>query len=329
MLEKNKIYQGDCLEVMKDIDDASIDMILCDLPYGTTACKWDNIIPFEILWEQYNRIVKNDGNIVLFANQPFTTKLIQSNIKNFKYNWIWLKNRGTGFQYAKTQPMRQTEDICVFKKDINNTIGDNIVFSELKQYFYNEKQKSNLSNTQFKKILGNDMASHYFTKGIQWCFPTKKDYIKLQSTGYFQTNYEEIKEKFEKLKSEINRINYYPQMIKLEQPVKYKKASSCNTIGGTIKNKKEYYYADQKYPTNVLRFKKEYKPIHPTQKPVKLLEYLIKTYTNKGELVLDNCIGSGSTAIACINTNRDYIGIELQQEYVDIANKRINELKHI
>ena len=321
------IRQGDCLELMKDIPDKSIDMILCDLPYGTTACKWDVIIPFDKLWEQYNRIIKDNGNIVLFSNQPFTTKLINSNINNFKYNWVWEKQRGTGFQYAKTQPMRATEDVCVFTRTTNETIGNNEIFDELKKYFLEEKEKANLGYKQVKELLNNNMGSHYFTKGIQWCIPTEKDYIKLQTTGFFKKDYKDIKKEYEKLKNSINtsKVIYYPQMIKLEKPQKYKMASSCNTIG-KIENKKEYYYVNEKYPTNILKFNKQSKPIHPTQKPVALLEYLIKTYTNEGEIVLDNCMGSGSTGVACINTNRNFIGIELDEKYFKIAKERIEKI---
>ena len=233
----NKITCGDCLEVMKEIPDKSVDMILCDLPYGTTACKWDNVIPFEPLWEQYNRIIKDNGAIVLFGTQPFTSVMINSNLKNYKHHWVWLKNRGTGFQVAKYRPMMKTEDIIAFTK-----------------------------------------------KG---------------------------------------KINYYPQMIKLDKPVFLSNATSSNgtnplshfNIGGKI--------VDRKYPTNVLDFKKVSKPKHPTQKPVALLEYLIKTYTNENELVLDNCMGSGSTGVACVNTNRNFIGIELDEKYFNIAKERI------
>ncbi len=327
MLEPNNIYLGDCLDLMKYIPDKSIDMILCDLPYGTTACKWDTVIPLEPLWEQYNRIIKPNGIIALFSNQPFTTSLIASNISNYKYNWVWLKNRGTGFQYAKNQPMRQTEDICIFNKTLNDTVANNAVFDDIKQYFYDQRQKSGLKLCEFKNLLGNNMAGHYFTKGIQWSLPTEKDYTKLQTTGFFKMPYDELKEKYEHAKSQVetSKVIYYPQMVKLDKPVKYKKASSCNTIGG-IENKKEYYWVTETFPTNVLSFAKVSKPQHPTQKPVALCEYLIKTYTNEGETVLDNCMGSGSTLVACINTNRKYIGIEKELKYFEIAKKRIESV---
>ncbi len=232
MLEINQLYHGDCLELMKDIDDKSIDMILCDLPYGTTACKWDVIIPFEPLWEQYNRIIKDNGAIVLTASQPFTTKLIISNIKNFKYSWIWKKSKPTGFLNAKKQPLKTFEDICVFYS---------------KQCNYNPQ-------------------------------------------GIISTN---------KLVSRTNRGNY----------------GECS---------KTTLQEATGYPKNILEFP-SITGIHPTQKPVALFEYLIKTYTNEGDLVLDNCAGSGTTAIACINTNRNYILMEKEEKYCEIIRKRISE----
>ena len=317
---------GDCLELMKNIPDGSVDLVLTDPPYGTTACKWDSVIPFEPMWEQLNRIIKPNGIIALFANQPFTSTLISSNIANYKYNWVWLKNRGTGFQYAKSQPMRQTEDICIFNKTLNDTVANNSVFDDIKAYFYEQREQSGLRLCDFTKLLGNNMAGHYFTRGIQWSLPTERDYQKLQTTGFFCKPYAELKSMYDIAKASIetSKVIYNPQMIKLDKPVKYKKASSCNTIGG-IENKKECYWVDETYPTNVLEFAKVSKPTHPTQKPVALLEYLIRTYTNEGETVLDFTAGSGSTGVACVNTNRRFIGIELDEGYFEIAKKRIEE----
>jgi site-specific DNA-methyltransferase (adenine-specific) len=222
---------------MKRITDKSIDMILCDLPYGTTACKWDSIIPYEKLWEQYNRIIKDKGAIVLHCEQPFTTTLINSNLKNYKYSWIWYKHQVSGFLNAKKQPLRNCEDIAVFYK---------------KQPTYNPQM----------------------TKGK----------MQLKNTGGDSKNYN----KFE------------------AQP----------------------HYSNEYYPTSLLDFPlKRFKNGHPTQKPVELEEYLISTYTNEGEIVLDNCMGSGTTAIACININRNYIGFELDNTYYNLAKERIN--KHI
>ena len=242
--DKVQLYKGDCLEIMKDIKDKSIDMILCDLPYGTTACKWDSIIPFEPLWEQYNRIIKDNGAIVLFGNEPFTSKLICSNLKGFKYRWDWNKKIPSGMGYAKFRPMQQTEDIAVFTKKGEKTI-------------------------------------------------------------------------------------YNPQMEKREKPIKsggnnietsVYKGFKC--IGEGKEYKKTYEY---KNPTTLIEFSKIRRgSLHPTQKPVELLEYLIRTYTNEGETVLDNCMGSGSTGEACLRTNRNFIGIEKDDKYFDIAYNRIN-----
>jgi site-specific DNA-methyltransferase (adenine-specific) len=236
MLEFNKIYLGNCLEVMKDIEDKSIDMILCDLPYGTTACSWDSIIPFEPLWVQYKRVIKSGGAIVLNASQPFTSALIMSNPKMFKYVWIWVKSRPTGFLNANKQPMRKNEDIIVFSEKTCNYYPQGLV----------KKDKQN-KNTGVENVYGK----------------VKKDWI--QDVTY--TN----------------------------------------------------------YPTNILEFPSVNKSIHPTQKPIALCEYLIKTYTNERDLVLDNCSGSGTTGIACINTNRRYILIEQDPIYFEMANNRLSE----
>lgn len=244
MIELNTIYNEDCLEGMKRIPDKFVDMILCDLPYGTTACKWDIIIPFEPLWEQYNRIIKKNGAIVLFGNEPFSSALRISNIKNYKYDWKWDKVKPSGFQIAKYKPMSRIEDIMIFTKE-------------------NEK------------------------------------------------------------------VNYYPIMVDREKIKKSKVYSSSNSNPLKYNDGKERTYT-QKYPQNLLQISNANQKgkIHPTQKPVTLFEYLIRTYTNEGETVMDNCIGSGTTAIACINTNRNYIGFELDKKYYDIACQRIEEHKN-
>ena len=223
----------DCLEGMKYIDDKSIDMILCDLPYGMTWAKWDSIISFEDLWKQYNRIIKDNSAIVLFSSQPFTSKLINSNMKNYKYTWYWIKNIKGNYLNAKRQPLRQVEEINIFNKH------------------------------------------KYFPQGI-------KEYNKIGRSG-----------------------------------------SGAKTTLQNYSN--EWFQEKTGYPSNVLYYDLDKEKLHPTQKPIALCEYLIKTYTNEGEIVLDNCIGSGTTAIACINTNRNYIGFELDKEYYEIAKNRINK----
>ena len=229
---------GDCLEVMKDIPDKSIDMILCDLPYGTTSCKWDIVIPFDKLWKQYNRIIKDNGVVVLFGKQPFTSKLIISNIKNFKYSLVWVKDNHDNPLMAKKRFLNITEDVCVFYK---------------KQCKYNPQ-------------------------GI----------------------------------IEINKMT---------------KQGRGESLSQKNKRKNEYLQTYTNYPKNILKFKRDLPNIHPTQKPVTLLEYLIKTYTNEGDMVLDNCMGSGSTGVACINTNRNFIGIELDENYFKIAKERIEKVE--
>lgn len=232
----NKIYHGDCMELLPSIPDASVDMVLCDLPYGTTQNKWDSVLPLDALWVQYKRVIKPDGVIVLFASQPFTTALINSNMKMFRYCWVWDKTKGGNFLLAKKQPVKSHEDICVFY-------------------------------------------------GAQ---PT-----------------------------------YNPQMI-IRGKVRKKgggRASTSFDVIPTISLNNEYY------PTSILTYstgsRKDH--WHPTQKPLGLCEYLIKTYTNEGDIVLDNCLGSGTTAVACINTGRQYIGIEKEEQYFVTALERIKQ----
>lgn len=249
-LELNRIYQMDCLKGMKFIKDKSIDMILCDLPYGTTDANWDKQIPSDKLWEEYERIIKDNGAIVLFASQPFTTLLINSNLKLYKYNWIWKKSKASNFMNAKLQPLKVQEDICVFSK-------------------------GGASN-------GSKIPMNYFPQGL----------------------------------IEVN-----------------KKCKNGKNVGGEVNKNKgrslsvgnEYIQKYTNYPTNILEFEHDKEKLHPTQKPVLLLEYLIKTYTQEGDIVLDNCIGSGSTAVACVNTKRNYIGFELNDEYYRLAENRIKE----
>ena len=323
------IRKGDCLELMKKIPDKSIDMILCDLPYGTTDCKWDTIIPFDKLWEQYRRIIKLNGAIVLFSAQPFTTKLIQSNFENYKYNWYWKKNNATGGQFAKVQPMRCIEDICVFRYDLSK--DNKGYFMKCREYLNEERNKCGKTMKELQQLTCSFMISHYFTNGGQFRIPTKEAYQKLQTTGYFSMPYDELLKMYEQEKNEITKgetFTYNPQgLVKLDKP-KINKFIKSN-IFNFRSNRSIQEYTN--YPKHILEFKNEESGnrnrLHPTQKPVTLLEYLIKTYTNENETVLDNCMGSGSTGVACINTNRQFIGFELDDGYFDIATKRLQEAK--
>ena len=229
-----KLILGDCLEKMKDIEDKSIDMILCDLPYGTTQNKWDSIIPLDKLWEQYNRIIKDNGAILLFGQTPFDKILGCSNLKLLRYEWIWEKEQGTGFLNAKKMPLKNHENILIFYK------------------------KMPIYNPQMRKGKPYTLERNTFTVN----YGKQVDMVKTKNTG-------------------------------------------------------------ERYPLTILRFKRDKEKFHPTQKPVSLLEYLIKTYTYEGETVLDNCMGSGSTGVACKNTNRRFIGIEKDEKYFNIAKERI------
>ena len=235
-----KLLNGDCLKLMKDLPDGSVDLVLCDPPYGTTECSWDSVLPFDQLWAEYDRVLKVDGAAVLFAAQPFTTQLIQSNRKAFRYCWYWLKNQPTGFAYARYQPMRKVEDICVFYR---------------KHGTYNPQGVVEIQGSKVKRRRASQRENVYKMSTL-------------------------LKEHTQKFKN---------------------------------------------YPKNVLQFSTE-RGLHPTQKPVPLLEYLVKTYTNEGDTVLDNCMGSGSTGVAVKRAGgRHFIGMEQNKGYFDIAQKRIEE----
>lgn len=245
MLEPNKIYCWDCLEFMKDIQDWSIDAIITDPPYWTTACKWDTVIPFEPMWEQLKRIIKPNGAIVLFGSEPFSSALRMSNIKMYKYDWKWIKNRTVWFLNAKNAPLKKNEDILVFSK---------------------------------------------------WATANNNK----------------------------NRMVYYPQwLIEINKIKKSVKQPDGTIVWNRPSRNNDYVSMFEWYPSNILEYKNETKQIHPTQKPIALMEYLIKTYTNEWETVLDFTCGSGSTLVWCKNLNRNFIGIEKEQKYVDIANKRL------
>jgi site-specific DNA-methyltransferase (adenine-specific) len=244
-----EFWNGDCLELMKNIPDGSVDMILCDLPYGTTACKWDSIIPFEPLWEQYWRVAKPNAAIVLTAAQPFTTALIYSQMDKFKYCWVWNKDKAGNFATAKKQPLRVTEDVCVF--------------SNKPHQYFPLMEKADDKNKRPRTTVYKQTQDSTFNK---------------------------LPEGYSHSEDHDENVRYPKNLINIKSTEK-----ECNNINR----------------------------IHPTQKPVALFEYLIKTYTNEGETVLDNTAGSGTTAIAAINTNRNWICIEKDEEYYSKACARI------
>ena len=245
-VSRSTLFWADCFDVFPFIADKSVDAIICDLPYGTTACKWDSVLPLDKLWKEYNRIIKPKGAIILTASQPFTTTLIESNKNNFAFAWVWDKKFGANFVQAKRQPIKVHEDVLIF------------------------------------------------------------------TNGGMQPN-------------------YYPQMIKRDKPIKKgcNKQSDAIPIARTENAKlfgeqgKEY---NEKHPTSIIQFDvRKGRGLHPTQKPVELMEYLIKTYTNENEMVLDNTMGSGTTGVACLKTNRQFIGIEKEKQYYNVAVRRLSE----
>lgn len=248
-LELNRVYQMDCLEGMKLIPDKSINSIICDLPYGTTASSWDKIIDFEQLWNEYERIIVDEGAIILTASGSFTHKTIQSNEKLYKYKWIWVKNKKGNFVNAKNRPMTSFEEVLVFSK------GNTANGSKLK-------------------------------------------------------------------------MNYYPQgLTKINKKQKAGKNRFGTMAGKRPSHKEEFITEYTGYPSDVLYFDKDSENLHPTQKPVALFEYLIKTYTQEGDVVLDNCMGSGTTAVACELTNRKWIGFEIESKYIEVINKRLDQIQ--
>ena len=248
-VSRSTLFWADCFDVFPFIADKSVDAVIADLPYGTTACKWDSILPLDKLWKEYNRIIKPKGAIILTASQPFTTTLIQSNKNNFAFSWVWDKKFGANFVQAKRQPIKVHEDVLIF------------------------------------------------------------------TNGGMQPN-------------------YYPQMIKRDKPIKKggNKQSDAIPIARTENAKlfgeqrKQY---NEKHPTSIIQFDvRKGRGLHPTQKPLELMEYLIKTYTNEGDMVLDNTMGSGTTGLACLKTNRQFIGIEKEKQYYDVAVRRASQYCH-
>jgi site-specific DNA-methyltransferase (adenine-specific) len=265
-----ELYLGDCLEQMNNIPDHSVDLILCDLPYGTTdrsgveskgsnrLLKWDTVIPLDLLWEQYRRILKPLGTVALTADQPFTSQLILSNLDWFKYEWIWKKKKVTGFLLANYRPMKETEDVVIFSPGGAAAASRN----------------------------GKNMT--YNPQGLIEKKVKKKNSAK--RLGKFLHNPEHM--------GENNKLLH----------------------------ESEYEQKWTNYPSEIIEFALDRGVIHPTQKPVALMEYLIKTYSNEGETVLDNCMGSGTTGVACVNTNRKFIGIESDEKYYNLAKDRIESV---
>jgi DNA modification methylase len=309
-----KLLKGDCLIESDKIESGSVDLILTDLPFGTMkgldaepikgnnnkdyvagggykkGYDWDKVVDIKEVYKIANRILRKNGKMLLFCQEPFTTDLINNTIPNvpFSYRAIWEKNDFANCLFAKKAMVNYYEDVLVFSKT-HDTEKSHVLID----YFMGELHKTGLNQNDINKILANKMGGHYFTKGFQFCVPTEKNYLKLQTTGFFTTPYEQLK--------------------KIDNEFKAKFASTFNLWEG------------KKYKSNILKYKKDYTGHHPTQKPVLLLEDLIKTFSNENDLVVDLTMGSGSTLVACQNTNRNGIGIEMDENYFNIAKQRLNK----
>jgi DNA modification methylase len=300
-----KLYKGDCLIESDKIESGSVDLILTDLPYGNmknapstwdkSKTEWDTVINPEKVYEIANRILRKNGKMILFSQEPYTTKLISAATTNvsFGYRATWEKDNFANALCCNKNMVSFTEDVLIFSKTIEDKSEH-----PLQDYFYDEFIKSGINVKEYCRKLETTYASHFFTKGRQFRVPNEKYLKQLQDlTGLFNITIEEVKQKHKEF-LEYNRTKF---------------SSTFNLWEG------------KKYKSNILKYKKDYDGHHPTQKPVLLLEDLIKTFSNEGDLVVDLTMGSGSTGVACINTNRDFIGIEMDENYFNIAKKRINE----
>ena len=280
-----QLYQGDCLEIMKKIPDKSVDMVLCDLPYGVTENQWDKIIDGKQLFCEYKRICKQNANVVLFCQIELAKYLMQSTFESeFSHCLVWVKNNKTRHLSVKNLPMSQYEMILVFR--VNKYANKNSHI-ELRRYFANELKKSGMTVREIEKAIPNYSAHHWFRFSSDYRIPTQENYKRLQEiTGVFDRPYCDVKSQFCLEKNNLCTFNGNGQ-------------------------------------SDVLNYKLSEERVHPTQKPISLLGHLIKTYSNEGEIVLDNCMGSGSPGVACANTGRSFIGIEIDENYFNIAKERI------
>ena len=308
-----KLWHGDCLELMKDIPDGSVDLILTDPPYGTmknapstwdsSKTAWDTTLDHDKLWREVNRVLRPNGACLLFSQEPYSTELITKGHKNvpFSYRMIWEKDTFANHLLAKTAPVCYFEEVLAFFK--KHPKHDFKLEHPLRVWFLEKDEQAKLLGIKWADVLGNQMGSHYFTRGAQFCIPTEKNYEKLKATGLFDRDWQELKDVDTEYRGKLvaDLLDKYPKVFNLPQ--------------------------GQKCKSNILKFARDKGGYHPTQKPVALLEDLIRTYSNEGNTVLDFTMGSGSTGVACAKTNRDFIGIELDRDYYDIAVNRINEAK--
>lgn len=332
-MAKNTLYLGDCLIESDKIENYTVDLILTDLPYGTTACSWDEIIPFEPMWKMFYRVLRPNGFIVLTASQPFTSKLVSSNIDNFSHNWVWNKKRGVGHLLAKKRPMMASEDILVFSNEHSH---DFTFRSPLRKYAIRLFEYIGKTKKQIFEDMGNQSVCHFMrTNSTQFNICTEKcynDLIRLYQIDKMNdfTEYTKLRTENDEYLNSFPRV-YNPQMRERDKPRQSKMKATENTCYGNL-NDYEGETLEESYPINIIEFDKSGHSNmlhHPTQKPIELLEYLIKTFSDEGMTVFDATMGSGSTGVACKNLNRNFIGIEKEQKYFEVAENRINgtELK--
>lgn len=321
---KNTEHLGDCLEVMKNIPDKSIDFICTDLPYGTTACDWDIVIPFDLLWAEYYRIIRPNGFIALFGSQPFTSLMIQSNVKNYSHSWVWNKKKGGNILLSKVNPMKIHEDIILFSSeryDFDNK-------HPLRPYFKKVIDFIGLNLKQINTTLGHRRAEHtFYINSSQFGLCTEKTYLELIEV--FNIDLMQGFKPFTELQKENININprvYNPQMTKRDKIKRSKNYGIGKAMGVQDNSNGKIFEYTEKYPASIIEISNANQKgkIHPTQKPVALIEYLIKTYSNENDIVLDSTAGSFTLAEACINTNRNYIVIE--KDPVEF-NKGFNRIK--
>lgn len=282
------LFNGDCLEVMKSISDGSIDMILCDLPYGILDVEWDNVIDGKKLFAEYKRICKQNANVLLFCQIEFAKYLMESTFASeFSHCLIWSKSNKTRMKSNKFLPPSQYEMILCFRINKYSNKNQHI---ELRNYFMEQLTTCGFSVKEIEALIPNRSAHHWFRYSSDYRIPTEQNYKRLQEiTGCFQKPYSEIRQMFFREKNNL-----------------------CTFNSGVLES-------------DILYGKLSEKRVHPTQKPVVLLEQLLLAYSNEGDTILDNCMGSGSTGVACVNTNRNFIGIELDKHYFEVAEKRIKE----
>jgi site-specific DNA-methyltransferase (adenine-specific) len=307
---RSVLIHADCFDVFPYIADKSVDMICCDLPYGTTACAWDIIIPFDKLWNEYKRIIKDKGVIVLFGSEPFSSLLRTSNLNWYKYDWIWEKNNAGNFQLVNYQPLKIHETISVFYNETPNMEFANIMVENMKRLNLKQIDVSKLELSRTGGMTGwvtNKM------NGSQ--LPTEQQWSKICDLFGIENQYD-------KILSTVKKITYNLELDDTELILSNK--GKAGTLGHLSSESKRDNYIQTKtgYPKSILKYDRE-NGLHPTQKPLELMKYLIKTYSNEDDVVMDNCMGSNTTGLACKELNRQYIGIEKDKYYYDVSVGRV------